>query len=273
MSDACKTNYPIVMVHGIGFRDNKYLNYWGRIPSALETHGATIFYGNQDSWGSVHDNAFVLKQTIEKILLETGADKVNIIGHSKGGIDARYMISSLGMGEKVASLTTIASPHHGSKALDVLNKFPKFLIRISGFFVNTWFRILGDKHPDFLSTVTLLNTANMEVFNVDNPDKEDTYYQSFGFMMKRSCSDMLMFLMHFIIKIIDGDNDGIVSVNSSMWTNYHGTLSGQNMRGVSHLDEVDFRRMNFRKKGLKPGITDIRELYIEIVKDLKIMKF
>lgn len=273
MSDFCKTQYPIVLVHGIGFRDNKLLNYWGRIPCALESGGATIYYGNQDSWGSVEENAQELKKTIEKILSETGKEKVNIIGHSKGGIDARYLISALNMESKVASLTTIASPHHGSKAIDILSKFPKFMIRITGFFVNTWFRILGDKHPDFLSTISLLNTTSMRSFNVENPDKEGVYYQSFGFMMKRSRSDMFLFLTHFILKMIEGENDGIVSVSSSKWTNFHGPFSGQNIRGVSHLDEVDFRRMNFRKKGMKTGITDIRELYTEIVNDLSVKGF
>ena len=268
-----KTLYPIVLVHGIGFRDNKYLNYWGRIPKSLESLGATIFYGNQDSWGSVKGNAQTLKTTIERILIEEKVDKVNIIAHSKGGIDARYMISSLEMAPFVSSLTTIASPHHGSKAIDVLSKFPKILIKLAGFFVNLWFRILGDKNPDFLSTIDLLNTKTMEEFNLENKDIEGVYYQSFGFQMKRSFSDIFLFFTHAIIKIIDGDNDGIVSMNSSVWTNFHGPLTGQNWRGVSHLDEVDFRRMNFRKKNNKSGITDIREVYIEIIKDLKAMNF
>lgn len=40
----CKTKYPILMVHGVFFRDSKYLNYWGRIPKELSQNGATIYY-------------------------------------------------------------------------------------------------------------------------------------------------------------------------------------------------------------------------------------
>ncbi|MBY6921890.1 triacylglycerol lipase, partial [Clostridium botulinum] len=48
-SDICKTKYPIVLVHGVGFRDLKYINYWGRIPKELIRNGATVYYGNQEA--------------------------------------------------------------------------------------------------------------------------------------------------------------------------------------------------------------------------------
>jgi triacylglycerol lipase len=51
--EVCKTKYPLLMVHGIFFRDWKYSNYWGRIPGELEANGATCFYGNQNSSASV----------------------------------------------------------------------------------------------------------------------------------------------------------------------------------------------------------------------------
>lgn len=40
----CKTRYPLLMVHGVFFRDFKYFNYWGRVPKELERNGAVIFY-------------------------------------------------------------------------------------------------------------------------------------------------------------------------------------------------------------------------------------
>ena len=41
-----KLKYPILLVHGMGFRDNKYIGYWGRIPNALEEMGCKIYFGN-----------------------------------------------------------------------------------------------------------------------------------------------------------------------------------------------------------------------------------
>lgn len=112
--------YPILLVHGMGFRDDNIINYWGRIPKVFENDGNKVFYGNQDSNGTIEDNAFVLKNRIETIINETGAERLNVIAHSKGGLDIRYAISSLGMGKYIASLTTVSTPHNGSKTIDKL---------------------------------------------------------------------------------------------------------------------------------------------------------
>ena len=60
----------------------------------------------------------MIKRSILEVLTKTGAEKVNLIAHSKGGMEARYMIKVLGMNTHVASLTTISTPHHGSKTMD-----------------------------------------------------------------------------------------------------------------------------------------------------------
>ena len=43
--NVCSTKYPLLLVHGVGFRDFHYFNYWGRIPRALKKNGARVFYG------------------------------------------------------------------------------------------------------------------------------------------------------------------------------------------------------------------------------------
>ncbi|MBN1699577.1 MAG: hypothetical protein JW881_18805, partial [Spirochaetales bacterium] len=102
-----KTRYPVMLVHGAGFRDdNPNYNYWGRIPEKLKTLGADIHYSGQDAWGSIENNAEIVKKNVLRVLGETGAEKINLIAHSKGGLEARYMISRLAMGTHVASLTT-----------------------------------------------------------------------------------------------------------------------------------------------------------------------
>ncbi|MDE7085025.1 MAG: triacylglycerol lipase, partial [Clostridia bacterium] len=137
--------YPVVLVHGFGFRDGKRLCYWGRIPNLLKAKGGKVFYGEQDSCGTIEDNACFLKDRIVQVLKETGAEKVNIIAHSKGGLEARYLISSMKEADKIASLTTIGTPHRGSKSIE---KIPKFILKVTGFFMNIWMRILGDRRPD-----------------------------------------------------------------------------------------------------------------------------
>ena len=142
--DICRTKYPLLLVHGIGFRDLKYFNYWGRIPRELQRNGAAVHYGHQQAWGTIEDNAAAIREKILEIQRETGCEKVNIIAHSKGGLDARCLITRLGMGEAVASLTTISTPHRGSELLDLLGKLPDGLYRKICGMVDAAFRRVGD---------------------------------------------------------------------------------------------------------------------------------
>ena len=265
----CDTRYPILLVHGAGFRDRRSLNYWGRIPKALQAQGAVIFYGNQDAWGDVAYSAGVLQESLAKVLAETGAEKVNILAHSKGGLEARYLISSLGMADCVASLTTIFTPHHGSKTMDLLCRLPRPLFRLAAFFVNPFFRLFGDKQPDFFNATRHFTQARMKQFNAENPDMPQVFYQSYASAMKSPFSDILMCFPALLVWLIEGENDGLLTPKAATWTNFQGTLRGATHRGISHADVVDARRMNFSRKSAEDGVADIREVYLEIVAGLK----
>ncbi len=254
--------YPVVLVHGFGFRDGKKLNYWGRIPKFLEDKGCKVFYGGQDSCATIEDNALLLKRRIEEVLEETGAEKVNIIAHSKGGLEARYLISSMKMYGVIASLTTVGTPHHGSVTIE---KIPKFVLKTAGFFMNIWMRIMGDKHPNAYRAYLSFRADSAEKFNADNPDSPDVYYQSYAFAMRR---DIFLWFTHLIINKLEGENDGLVSVRSAEWGEFRGVKRSNSKRGISHCDEVDMRRRRFTKKHGE-NVSDILEVYNEIALILK----
>ena len=75
--DRCKTKYPIVLIHGHGWRDGKLFSYWGRIPKTLESQGAQVYYGHQDAYGSIEENAKMIKRSVQKVLRETGSDDLD----------------------------------------------------------------------------------------------------------------------------------------------------------------------------------------------------
>ena len=76
-----------------------------------DRRGAQVFLGGQDGWATVEQNAAALKKRVEEILVQTGSSKIHLIAHSKGGLDARYLVSSLGMAPYVASVNLIAVPN------------------------------------------------------------------------------------------------------------------------------------------------------------------
>lgn len=270
--NSAATRYPLLLLHGMGFRDRKHYCYWGRTVKLLERHGAQVFLGGQDSSGSVEDGAELVKKALLAVLERTGAEKVNIIAHSKGGLEARYMISRLGCADKVASLTTLATPHHGSVTVDrLMGLLPQGVIKIGCKPVDWWFALLGDKRPDTYSAICSFRTADAESFNQKTPDMPGVFYQSYGFVMRSAFSDGLMWFSWLVVDHFEGVNDGLLPPRSMKWTNYRGTYTGVGKRGISHFDETDFRRRRISGKpsASKKEITDIPMFYLEIVKRLK----
>lgn len=272
MTDSCKTKYPFVLVHGMGFRDFKYINYWGRIPQMLTNMGASVHYGKQESNASIVNNAQLLKSSVEEVLHNTGAEKVNIIAHSKGGLEARYMLSSLDMKDKIASLTTLATPHNGSETVDFLMKFPDFIIKFGCKICDLVYRIMGDKNPDTYRAIDSFTTKSADKFNIENKDVLGVYYQSYAFVMSSCFSDIFMTIPNIVVKFFEGENDGLVSAKNAEWTNFKGVYGNNIRRGISHCDEVDMRRRPFTKKSCE-GISDITIFYKEMVEELKNLGF
>ena len=86
------------------------------------------------------------------------------MGDDKGGLDARYACSRLGLAPLVASLTTINTPHRGCAFADWLlsRVSPRFRDGVARTY-NAALRRLGDRSPDFLAAVTDLTAAFREL--------------------------------------------------------------------------------------------------------------
>lgn len=261
----CKTKYPLLLVHGVFFRDFDHFNYWGRIPAELEKNGATIYYGEHNSAASVNDSALELEKRIKEIVEQTGCGKVNIIAHSKGGLDSRTAIATTSARQYVASLTTINTPHRGCEFADyLLGEIPPKQQEMIAKQYNTVAAKLGDKNPDFLAAVYDLTSEKCRERNEIIHDDPDIYYQSVGSVMNEASSGQ--FPLNFtyrLVKYFDGENDGLVGIDSFNWgSSLQMVRLEKKGRGISHGDMIDLNRENL--KGL-----DIREFYVQLVSDLR----
>ncbi|MEY8508072.1 triacylglycerol lipase [Lachnospiraceae bacterium 42-17] len=260
----CQTNYPLLMVHGVFFRDYKYFNYWGRIPRELEAHGAVVYYGNHQSAASVKTSAKELTARIREIVEETGCGKVNIIAHSKGGLDCRYALSKLGAAPFTASLTTINTPHRGCVFADyLLHKIPQAVKDTVADTYNRALKKAGDENPDFLAAVTDLTASACENRNASVKDVPGIYYQSVGSKLNTASGGRFpLNFSHHLVLYFDGPNDGLVAESSFPWGEDYIFLTTEGKRGISHGDMIDLNRENF--KGF-----DVREFYVDLVSGLK----
>lgn len=260
----CATRYPVLMVHGVFFRDFNYFNYWGRIPKALEANGAKIFYGNHQSAASVEKSGHELAQRILKITEETGCGKVNIIAHSKGGLDCRSALAIPGIAERVATLTTINTPHKGCEFADyLLTKIPPKEQKSVAKAYNSALKKLGDPAPDFLAAVNNLTASFCRNFNNLYPDAPGVFYQSIGSRLNKASGGRfpLNFTYH-LAEYFDGTNDGLVSERSFPWGTSYQLLTVNGERGISHGDMIDLNRENIPE-------FDVREFYVQLVASLK----
>ena len=265
-NEICKTKYPILLVHGIFFRDLNYFNYWGRIPKELIKNGAQIYYGKHRSAASVQECGEELYRRICEITDSTGCGKVNIIAHSKGGLDVRYAASLPGACERIASITTINSPHCGCNYADYLiKKLPSGVFAFISAKYNAALSRLGEKNSDFAAGVRDLTAKSCAERNSSLPLPPGVYCQSVGtYMKKLSSAGFPLNAAYVLVKFFSSaPNDGLVDVGSMRWGNDFTVFEPKTKRGISHGDIIDLFREDI------PGF-DVREEYVKLVEGLKL---
>ena len=177
--NTAKTKYPIVLAHGASGFDDLFgvVDYFYGIPGALESKGATVFTTEVSQLNSSEARGEQLLAQVETIVAITGKPKVNLIGHSHGGFDVRYVASV--RPDLVASVTTVGTPHKGADLADFLAALSDALdgsiiqTGIVGFaeLQGTIIGLLtGSSNPqDGLAALASLSTAGATAFNAAHP--------------------------------------------------------------------------------------------------------
>ncbi|KAK7612157.1 triacylglycerol lipase [Phyllosticta paracitricarpa] len=269
-----KPKHPIVLAHGLlGFDELRLagqyapgIQYWRGIREALEARDIRVITASVSPSGSIEARAAMLSERIRSALAlapdqpsqQHQPQSVNIIAHSMGGLDARYMISRLQpSGIAVKSLATIATPHRGSAFADyVMGEIGEAnLPRIYGLMER-----LGFETGAFAQ---LTRKYVCEEFNPKTQDLEGTRYFSYGASLEPTRWSVFKPSHDVIKKMEEGaPNDGLVSVESSKWGTYKGTLLG-----VSHLDLINWtsrvKWMLYSMVGTRPNFNAVA-LYLDI---------
>lgn len=223
------TKFPIILCHGLlGFSTLELptglkISYFNGVKEALQAQGAKVIARSVPPIASIELRANALYNSLRSSRSEEGT--VNIIAHSMGGLDARYMLSKLlKPGDfRVASLTTLSTPHRGSPVADLFKHITRLL-------------------PPSYGAFSQLTTEYMEGhFNKTCKDNPETLYFSYGTRIKASVFSPF-YLSGKYIQHVEGDNDGMVSVKSAQWGKYLGTIEN-----VDHADVINLTRIKPRK--------------------------
>jgi len=190
----------VVLIRGLfGFRKLLWREYFQGVRPLYESMGLRVIAPSLPWAGSIEQCADALAQQ-----LDTEFAPLHLIAHSMGGLDARRWISCLGGANRALSLTTLATPHHGSVAANhVCRGLSPFRI---------------------FAGIRDLTTDNMEYFNQHTPDHPDVIYRSYT--AARPIEEQPWVVRHYGRKIraIEGNNDSQVSIRSATWGEHIATL-------------------------------------------------
>lgn len=172
-----QTRHPIVLVHGLLGFDSLLgvYDYWYGIPSGLRAGGAKVYVGSVSAANSSTARGEQLIRDLDHLRALYGHTKFNLIGHSHGGPTIRYVASV--RPDLVASITSVGSPHKGSKVADALDTAlpPGSPLRplVAGFVdaLGSFLGFLsGNSDPQYaLGALASLNTAGSNAFNALHP--------------------------------------------------------------------------------------------------------
>ncbi|AOP35867.1 lipase [Leptospira tipperaryensis] len=243
-------SYPIILAHGtLGWGNGSTItDYWGGNAVYLRNQGATVLTPTVTSLESSSARAVQLKsQILAALAANNYTGKVHIIGHSQGGLDSRYMIANLGMASKIASLTTLNTPHRGSPIANImLAVIPSWLLPSVSIVVGSVVKIvLGQSNQNASAALKMFTTETLKTFNTNTPNNSSVKYFSYGSTI--SIPDLiqhpLMGLLQPICAIggpfygLSIANDGVVPDSSQRWGTWKGGPSIPLLTtGIDHLE-------------------------------------
>lgn len=240
----CKV--PLVLMHGMsGFEQIGSVGYFYGVRDDLTAQGYLVFATEVDPFNSVARRAEQAALQIDRILADTGAPAVHLIAHSQGGLDARYLVSRLGYGDRVLTLTTLSTPHHGTQLADAaLGYLPdlaanpgpvlQFLDRLSSRATST--------EVNLDAQLADLSSRGAEIdFNPATPDDPRVRYYSYAGYTQASpfvdharvdLVNPALLASYLALDSLAGPNDGLVTIKSAQWGTFLGVLP------ADHWDEI-----------------------------------
>ncbi|MBU8895906.1 triacylglycerol lipase [Corallococcus sp. M34] len=252
-----KTRYPIVLAHGMAGFDSLFgvVDYFYGINSGLASGGASVYVTHVPSFNSSEARGEALLAQVQDIVARTGCGKVNLVGHSHGGLDVRYVAAV--RPDLVASVTTVGTPHKGADLATYLRanvKGGSFSESVLAYFANSLGTVLGllsghTSPQDAVKGLDALTQAGTAAYNAKFPagipaascgqgaatgTNGQRYYSWSGTSVLTNVLDVGDGSLGLSAFFYSESNDGLVGRCSS----HFGTVLRDNY-GMNHLDEVN----------------------------------
>ena len=274
--------YPIILAHGVCRFDKVWcdslnidnnddpkldnLHYFKGVRTLLKENGFVVYHSSVSWAADVNTRAEDLKGNVLAVLKKEDCEKINIIAHSMGGLDARHMIFNDRHAGKIhkqlASLTTISTPHEGSPFADWGTDYLPHVIPVAqklGLDLNAMLDLRTDRCREF--------NSNTEVIDFEQNCEKNISFQTYaGRQDFWSAFDALK-LPFYIIEKEEGVNDGLVSVESAKWRDRYFKSVLENTDHLNELGWWDPAQM-YCGESESDLQERIHRFYVDVSKDL-----
>ncbi len=265
--NANKSKHPLVLAHGaFGFDKLGFIGYWGGADQHLRQQGYEVYVTQVEPIASSEMlRGPALTKQIKCILQETKNSKVNIIGHSQGGIDARVVAHLIP--SSVASVTTLSTPHRGTMLSDVIaGNSLNLAAPLVNAIANGYAALVGAPSGDANVVIQAqeLSEANAEVLSQRFPILPHIKYYSWAGRTgrtifsdkddqacaggvypnpdKRDLVNPSLLFGYSVLRNQRGGNDGLVTIESSKWGLFMGCIAADHIDlvGTGQLWDTDW---------------------------------
>ncbi len=260
--EVIQLNYPVLLCHGYGsmsmlMKPSPMHDSCMR----LRSFGIQAFAPNIVPYATIEIRASQWAERIEQLQKKYKYEKFNVIAHSMGGLDMRHAIHQNDIGSSVASLTTVATPHHGTSLAEIVLTTPELLKEKLNELMN-WFgeNVFPDQKSNAVAAVKQLTRNYIEeTFNQSTPNHEKIKYFSVSSAAGKGTAHPLNPILRLQNQLIyqkEGVNDAFVTANSAVWGEHIGEYS------LSHLEQIDLQVSKERKPL-------VNQMWLDIVRNLQ----
>ena len=248
------TRYPIVLVHGFMSGATQLEG----VRAALSADGHAVLAAELPAIAPVSERAEALAVWVDHARYTFGTERVNLVAHSMGGLDARYLVSSLGYDDRVASVTTVATPHRGSRIADLalgLSQSESSTMQAVRDLILARIEANFDDYDKEALDAALwdLTEGAAPWFAEDNPDRAGVHYQSWAGVSSKiakwpadteaACGDVLAHEASWfgfgadlmspklapLSMFLHPHSDGVVALPSAVWGDFRGCIPADHL--------------------------------------------
>ena len=243
---------PIILHHGFFSGEHRGVRFpaasFKGVDRALARLGHPVFVSCVHPTAGIETRARQLQKWILKLLPKLNSQRIILVAHSMGGLDARFMLARLDVAKYVDALITISTPHRGSPYADWCVEHIGKRLRA--------FDVMRRLDWD-VEAVLDLTTERCARFNETIRDVPGVRYFSISTARPMRQLPAWAFPSWLIVHKAEGPNDGLVSVTSANWAEHLETWP------VDHWHAVNQRRC---RAAIKSG--DISPRYLSVIQQI-----